>query len=551
MQLLLILGFYYFSSSAAFTLPHVESIQYGKRSVAAPPAPAEGASVDQWLDVLFGPADNSTFNKTQSNITTRSNLYPRSDSIYAGDYRQFNGVHELSWNNESSKTGFNLTMDVSNSCSGLNFSSDIGLYTFSNGTTAPQTQLKDMISDVWSLAPTAADRRRRWANHTAVLAQLALDEAEELLRSALNCQNKTAMEIMVHAASVDPAVSPIHDELRHLLSASAWSYWTATLVSTIIGAALGAGLAAGVQYHFSGNVTHQNVVQTAVVVGTTVLIGGILMRLHENGRLDRLAEAATYQTRMGREAVLQNAHIARWRSAFDDMRRQSMDRLPDGDASRDVAGFSVDGQTSPGSLGGFSNFGGFTPQRTPRKSSDHFMCLDDREAIFALRALGQMASGDIRQRMMEAIYDFQMERLENGEAGPSSGGDWAACQSRDSAGASPLESAEPSFRTAKGGAGEASAADLVMLGNTEYGNGQGGNGRQPNDLVGSAMDNAGYGHADNGNADEGYTGNGQAENGHTENGNTENGGGTGSDSSAGGSSNSADAKGKGKAIGGG
>ena len=513
MQLSLILGFYYLTSSTASTAPHVASIPYDNKSI--PPSPVAGATVDQWLDQLFGPTDILSYNSTSMTLSARSNAHARSDARYAGDYQQHNGIHELSWNNMTTKTSFNLTMDVSKSCSGLNLSSEIGLYTFTNGTTAARTQLKDMISDVWSLAPTPADRRRRWANHTAVLAQTALNEADDIMKSAVSCKSETATDVMVNAASG----SPIHDELRHLLSASAWSYWTATIVSTIIGAAIGAGLAAGVQHHFSGNITGQNVVQTAVVVGATVLIGGILMRLHENGRLDRLAEAATYQTMMGREAVLQNAHIARWRDAFAEIRRQSTDRAWDGARSRDVGGFSIDGQTSPGSLAGFSALGGLTPQRTPRKDSG-FMCLDDREAVYALRALGQMTSAEIRQKMMETIFEYQMERLENGEAGPSNENDWTFCPSPGSTEASPLGSAEPSFKTAKGGAGEASAADLVDMGNMASSSEDPGTADLPNGVAGEQ-------HAENGE-----------------------GGGSGSGVEGGGGGN-ADVKGKGKITGGG
>ena len=526
MQLFLILGWYCITYSKASLLPPVASIPHANRLAAAPPPPAVGESVDSWLDQLFGSTDNVNSNSTNTTHPIQPNVHPRGDAKYTGVYRQYNGIHELSWQNETTKTAFNLTMDVSKSCSGLNLSSEVGIYTFSNGTTAARTQLKDVISDVWSLAPTPADRRRRWANHTAVVAQLALDEAEEVLKSAASCQNKTAMQVMAEAASGNSDLSPIHDELRHLLSASAWSYWTATIISTVIGAAIGAGLAAGVQHHFTGNITQQNVVQTAVVVGATVLIGGILMRLHENGRLDSLAEAATYQTKMGREAVLQNAHIARWRDAFAEIRRQSTDRAWDGAGSRGVEGFSIDGETTPGSLAGLSTLGGLTPLRTPRRTSGQFMCLDDREAVYALRALGEMTSAEVRQKMMEAIYEYQMERVENGEAGPSSERDWSVCPPLESIGASPLESAEPSFKTAKGGAAEASAADLVEMGNMVSSNGNGGDSQLPNGVAGGH-------HAENGGS-AGNESSGEGE------------GSAGSESSGEGGAGPVDVKGKGE-----
>lgn len=460
MQLFLVFAFYYITSSTAFTIPNVAPRSNGNNL--APPPPAVGESVDQWLDQLFGPIESPSSNSSNITLSARSNAFAERDNSYTGGYREYNGIHELSWINESSKTSFNLTMDVSKSCTGLNLSSEIGLYTFTNGTTMAHTQLKDIISDVWSLAPTPSDRRRRWANHTEVLAQMAQSEADEILQSTLICQKKSATEVMVNAASGDFDMNPVHEDLRHLLSASGWSYWTATIISTIVGAGIGASLAAGLQHHFSGNITQQNVVQTAAVVGATVLIGGILMRLHENGRIDRLAEIANkYQ---GRQILLENTYIARLRAAVAEVRRQSVDRAWGGAVGQDAEGSNVDGQTTPGSLGGFSNLGGFTPQGTPRKNSGQFLCLSDQEAVEAMRALGQMTNKELQLRMLDTIHEYQMQRLENGEAGPSNAEDWSFCAlPQDSSGVSPLESANPSFKTAKGGPGEASAADLVEM----------------------------------------------------------------------------------------
>ena len=325
MQLFIVWVFYYILSSTALSTPD-RAIIVNRTNLTAP-SPTAGESVDQWLSQLFGPLNDSPGNSTNATKTTlapRTRGHVRRDitSLGSAHYREYRGMHELTWDNVTAKTSYNLSMDLSNSCTGLNLTSVIGVYTFTNGTTNDATQLQDLISDVWSLAPTAADRRRRWANHTATLAQVALNEANELLNSGLICENKTATQVMVKAASGNTDLNPVHDELRHLLS-SAWSYWTATLVSTIFGAALGASFAAGIQHHFSGNITAQNVVQTAAVVGATVLIGGILMRLHEQGRIDRMAELANERALVGRQAVLQNAHIARWRQIYTEVRGQA------------------------------------------------------------------------------------------------------------------------------------------------------------------------------------------------------------------------------------
>ena len=387
MHLFIIFGLYYIISSTALTTPNVASIPNGNNL--APPPPAAGESVDQWLSQLFGPLDDSSsdsINSTNSTLSSRSSRHVTRDVAYAGQYREYNGIHELTWANETAKTSYNLSIDLSKSCTGLNFTSEIGVYTFTNGTTTNATQLKDIVSDIWSLSPNPNDRRRRWANHTATLAQTALNEANSVLNSGLICENYTATQVLANAASGNTDLNPVHDELRHLLSSS-WSYWTATIVSTLFGAGLGASLAAGVQHHFSGNITAQNVVQTAAVVGATVLIGGILMRLHENGGIDSIGAVANKRASLGRQAMLQNAHIARWREACAEVRQRSTDRAWDTTASRDYGGFSVDGR-------GLSVPD--TPGRTSGRTSGQYLCLSDREAVDAMRALGDMSSDEMR-----------------------------------------------------------------------------------------------------------------------------------------------------------
>ena len=455
------------------------------------PAASAGESVDSYLTQLFGPLDDLSSNSTASpNDTLSAQSIYRSEKrgfVPIGHYTETDGIHELTWDNDTIKTTYSLAIDLSDSCTGLNLSSPVGLYTFTNGTTLPSANLDDIISDVWTLTPTPSNPKRRWANHTSTLAQIALDEANDLLTNGqLLCSNSTSSKAL--AATSDSSLTPLHDELRHLLSSS-WSYWVATIVSTIFGAALGASFAAGIQHHFSGNITAQNVVQTAAVVGATVLIGGILMRLHETGNIDQAAAAANRRAMAGRQAVIDNAHIARWREAFAAVRRMSQERtfaLDGADTDRNLGGFS-DGQTTPGSMVN----GGAGTETPDRRTSGTFYCLSDYQAVNALKALGQMSSDEMRLKMMTAIAEDEQERMMNGEAAstlptPSEiNGDPGASRPESLRGSvcRNLDTATNSFRTAMGGF-EASAADLVELANIaiedpdepESSNGERGNG---------------------------------------------------------------------------
>ena len=138
-----------------------------------------------------------------------------------------------------------------------------------------------------------------------------------------------------------------------------------------------------------------------------------------------------------------------------------------------------------------------------------------------MRALGHMSSEDMRLKMMETIDEIEALRMENGEAGLDS----RQVSLRDF-----CQSGGPSFRTAKDTVAEASAADLVEMGNVASGSGEG---NANGDAGGASANGNGGGASANGNGGGG-TANGNGGNWYS-----------GSDGESG-SDVPADIKGKGK-----
>ena len=357
---------------------------------------------------------------------------------------------------------------MSNGCTGLGFSSSIGVYTFTNGTTTNDTKLLAIIEDIWSLKPTADDKTRRWANHTLMLAQLALDEANEVLYqgpASLICQNQTTNQSTTQTTAVSsPENSGIlHDEFRRL-QASGWSYLTATIGTAALGAGLGAAIGVTANHVFTGNISAMNVVQTAAVVGSTILLSGIVNRQHEVGRLDRGAAAMQRGVarvgNRGREILTQNILIGYLRSITDEIKRREARQAlavaqealgqqtgPLSQAGADVSGFSDLGSLSLDNNYGLSAAGGSgehtpggsvgpgTPKGTPPRKSGNFICLADESAADALGGLSIMSDEDIRLKTMEYMETIQeytlsgnLEDMEQGLAGPAgqSSCDWAS-----------------------------------------------------------------------------------------------------------------------------
>lgn len=247
------------------------------------PPQLAGESLSNLLDQLFPTNTNNlsaTANFTDSK-KKRAFLNPETTSPYTNSY----GLHQSCWDDEtaSGTITYNISVDFSNCGTGLELGTDIGVYTFTNGTTTNSTEFRDMVADLYSLRHSRQSPNPNYANHTAVVSQLAMEEANQLLNDGLVCRN---------TSSTAQTEALVHDELRHLL-ANVHSYWTAVLLSAAGGALVGGTVAAITDLVFNGNVTAQNVVQTAIVIGAVVLIGGILTRCEQVGRLDRAEVVAT------------------------------------------------------------------------------------------------------------------------------------------------------------------------------------------------------------------------------------------------------------------
>lgn len=375
-------------------------------SLSTPPAPATGQSVGQWIDQIFGDLDDS--------FTTSGN---QSAGTAKRGYSNSGGLHISTWTNDTEKIAYNITVDFSNTCSGLNYSTDIGVYTFTNGTTTNETLLIDMVKDLWSLHATHRRVPNYAGNHTLAIAQLALHEANQALRSGLVCgHDQTTGPV------TDFAVAIRRDELRHLLQ-NRWSYWAAIFLASGIGAMSGAGIAALSDLAFRGRVNDENVVQTAIVVGTATMVGGIFNHIHETGRLDRAEDVANRVHRVNlraSEAVVQNVAMSWGRRQIQRIIRRQVEEamsdiistanpasIPDPGTPLDPGNPSDIGIDTPGStqLGtvdpGIGNSGtGNSGTGNPGtgNSGNFEVCLEMEDATAAALALGDMSSQEFQLR---------------------------------------------------------------------------------------------------------------------------------------------------------
>ena len=421
------------SSSAAFATYN---------TAAAPPPPTPGESAGQWIDQLFDNA-NKTYNGALNNtlgvfgsaISIESSMTTNSATAsepgrkkrkrsYVEDY----GLHESIWTNDTSKIGYNISVDFSNCSTGINLSTDIGVYTFTNGTTRNDTTLKAMVTDLWSLRHSATTPNTRYANHTAVVAQQAMDEANQVLKMGLVCQNASASaESSSVVTTGDTTGEVIHVELRKLL-ANAWSYWASVVLSAGSGAICGVSVAAGMDIRFKGNVTAENTIQTGTVVAITIIIAGILNRLHEVGRLDnaqRIPGAAQAVAANAAQLVpgLPGAREVVAQSTFIAAARRTMQRIAsrqkDLEQALSEAGVSVEGSARevdqalenmeagiPGT--GTSSAGGVR---------DIEACLSEVEAAEAAEMVGRMNDADLGLEAMEEIQEQLAGRNKDGSCG--------------------------------------------------------------------------------------------------------------------------------------
>ena len=415
-------------------------------TAAAPPPPDPGESAGQWIDQLFdngnstyNSAINSTlgfFGSAISSITTNSAAVSEpGQKKRKRDYVEAYGLHESIWANDTAKIAYNISVDLSNCSTGLRLSTNIGVYTFTNGTTTNDTTLKAMVTDLWSLKHSVNTPNTRYANHTAVVAQQAMDEANQVLNNGLICQNATSSANSSGViTTVDPTGEIIHAELRKLL-ANTWSYWTSVVLSAGAGAVGGVSVAAVMDYVFKGNVTAENTIQTGTVVALTIIIAGILSRLHEIGRLDNVqrlpggaravavnvANAANLVPGVpgAREAVAQNIWLGNARRAI----QRIASRQRNLEEALSEAGVSVEGSAreaveealedlEAGTAGlsgaGTSSIGAASNAET---------CLSEFEAVEAAEMVGQMSDADLGLETMEEIQEQLDGRGEDGSCG--------------------------------------------------------------------------------------------------------------------------------------
>lgn len=432
-------------------------------TAAAPPLPGPGESAGQWIDQIFDNA-NSTYNSAindtlgffGSAISNESSIATNSTAVSGQgqkkrkrDYVEAYGLHESIWTNDTAKIAYNISIDLSNCSTGLRLSTNIGVYTFTNGTTTNDTTLKAMVTDLWGLRHSANTPNTRYANHTALVAQQAMDEANQVLKNGLICQNATASANPSGViATVDTPGEIIHAELRKLL-ANTWSYWSSVVLSSGVGAAGGATVAALMDFKFKGNVTAENTIQTGTVVALAILVSGILSRLHEMGRLDHAARLPGAAQAVAvnvvnaanmvpgvpgaREAVAQNIMLGTVRRAIQ---RVASRQEHIGQALSE-AGVSVEGSShavedalddleagtaavSAAVENSLGDPGAGTAAASGAGGSsvvDAWSCLSEFEAVEAAEAVGQMSDANLGLQSMEEIQEQLAGRSDDGSCG--------------------------------------------------------------------------------------------------------------------------------------
>ena len=406
-------------------------------TAAAPPPPDAGESAGQWIDQLFADSNSTNSSAIHSTLGSFDSATSNESNITINpavvsepglkkrkrDYVEEYGLHESIWANDTAKTSYNVSVDFSSCSTGLRLSSNVGVYTFTNGTTSNDTTLKDMVLDLWSLRHSVNTPNTRYANHTAVVAQLAMDEANQVLENGLICQNASASaNLSGVATTVDTTGETIHNELRKLL-ANAWSYWASVVLSAGAGATCGIAVSAGMDLRFTGNVTAKNTIQTGTVVAITIMIAGVLNRMHEVGQLDRAdrlpAVAVNAVNNLvpaipgAREAVVQNAFIAGVRRTLQRVasRQNHMEQalseagVPVEGSAIEAVGDALDNLEAGVSGAGTSGLGGETNTEG---------CLSAVQAAEAAEVVGQMADASLGLEAMEEIQEQLAEQNENG-----------------------------------------------------------------------------------------------------------------------------------------
>lgn len=365
------------------------------------PLQPEGESVGQFLDQLFGD-DNATA-VAEPAIAAKRNVQQRS-------YSESYGLHTSTWQNTTGgKTvSYNISVDFTKCGHGLKLTDDVGVYTFTNGTTSNAT-LRDLVVDVWSLRHTREHNaiNMRYNDHICTNADAALAEANQALTDYLICKPTT---------DVTPSQDLVHNELRRLLY-NPYSYWTSVIGNFAVGAVAGGGIAASMDKYFTGNVSAQNVVQTATVVGFAGIIGGVWARCHDAGHLDateRVAQSAQQATQVvgqniaqlvpaGREAIVQNVFMGVARRAIARVIRSRVE-----EAASQAAGSNPGTPVGsvPGSVPG-------SGQGTPGSPAD-LECLTEDVAAQAVADIGEMVAPELE---LSSISEIEVAEAGNGPHG--------------------------------------------------------------------------------------------------------------------------------------
>lgn len=351
----------------------------------------------QFLHQLFGD-DNATV-VAEPAITAKRKVQKRS-------YSESYGLHTSTWQNttDGKTVSYNISVDFTKCGHGLKLTDDVGVYTFTNGTTS-NTTLRDLVADVWSLRHTREHNaiNMRYNDHICTNADAALAEANQALTDYLICKPTT---------DVTPSQDLVHNELRRLLY-NPYSYWTSVIGNFGVGAVAGGGIAAIMDHFFQGNVSAQNVVQTATVVGFAGVIGGIWARCHDAGHLDateRVAQSAQQVTQVvgqniaqlvpaGREAVVQNV--------FMGVARRTIARVV---RSRVEEAVSQAASSNPGSPVGSVPGSG---QGTPMSPADQ-QCLTEDVAAQAVAAIEDMVAPELE---LSSISEIEEAEAGNGPQG--------------------------------------------------------------------------------------------------------------------------------------
>ena len=434
------------SYSPAFTASIYPSLAVTPSDAATPPPPPnDGESAGQWIDQLFEDTNSTSYNTSSSFELVSSNTnisqFVNTASPPVGykrkrSYEEGNGLHESTWANDTANIAYNISVDLSKCSTGLHYSTDVGVYTFTNGTTTNSTTLKDLVADVWTLRHSRNTPNTRYANHTAVIAQLALNEANALLDKGLICKNKTQNAATV--ALRPPEDEIIHEDLRHLL-ANPYSYWASVVLSAGTGAAAGAALAAGLDYKFKGNVTAQNTIQTGAVVAVAILAAGILNRMHEVGHLDHaqpLAQGVAEGVQRivpenirqlvpaGREAVVQHVWLGWCRRTMQRVmqRQEAMEQqLEAMEEALSEAGVSIPAGSARNSVeipepgDRVTSVGASSQATEPGTVADLEACLDEVGAAEAAAAVGDMTSAELNLETINEVQEQLAQKDKNGE----------------------------------------------------------------------------------------------------------------------------------------